>query len=98
MKHLPSFLTYYFKHSMIANITAFLFFFSFHFLFFFLDKWQVKVHVSVKFPAEVDSLYMYIFIRFPGPPQKSLKIARKHIWRPKKEDTVVMCQRPFEKS
>ena len=63
MKHLPSFLTYYFKHSMIANITAFLFFISFHFLF-LLDRWQVKVHVSVKFPAEVDSLWMYIFKRF----------------------------------
>ena len=106
MKHLPSFLTYYFKHSMIANITAFLFFISFHFLF-FLDRWQVKVHVSVKFPAEVDSLWMYIFKRFDADckiyhslahPQKSLKIARKHIWRPKKEDTMVMCQRPFEKS
>ena len=41
------------------------FFFSFHFLF-FLDRWQVKVHVSVKFPAEVDSLSMYIFKRFDG--------------------------------
>ena len=41
--------------------------FSFFFLFifyFFLDRWQVKVHVSVKFPAEVDSLWMYIFKRF----------------------------------
>lgn len=43
----------------------FSFFFSFHFLF-FLDRWQVKVHVSVKFPAEVDSLSMYIFKRFDG--------------------------------
>lgn len=40
-------------------------YFSFHFLF-FLDRWQVKVHVSVKFPAEVDSLSMYIFKRFDG--------------------------------
>ena len=81
-------------------------FYFFSFLF-FLDRWQVKVHVSVKFPAEVDSLWMYIFKRFDADckiyhslahPQKSLKIARKHIWRPKKEDTMVMCQRPFEKS
>ena len=50
MKHLPSFLTYYFKHSMIANITAFLFFFFFFFSFsIFLDRGQVKVHVSVNF-------------------------------------------------
>ena len=31
-------------------------FFFFSFSIFFLDRWQVKVHVSVKFPAEVDSL------------------------------------------
>ena len=93
------------------------FFFSFLFFFyFFLDRWQVKVSISIKFPAEVDSLCMYIFKRFgwwlyilsfPGPPPKSLKIARKQIWRPEKEDAMVisnvlpdkvLSQRPFEKS
>ena len=32
MKHLPSFLKYYVKHSIIANITAFFLFFSFSIL------------------------------------------------------------------
>ena len=36
--------------------SVFVFFFFFSFSIFFLDRWQVKVHVSVKFPAEVDSL------------------------------------------
>ena len=92
---------------MIANITAFLFFFFFSFSIFFLDRWQVKVHVSVKFPAEVDSLWMNIFKRFYADcknyhslahPKKVSRLQKKKIWRPKKEDTMVMCQRPFEKS
>ena len=66
MKHLPSFLTYYFNTQYDCKTSQrFCFFFSFHFLF-FLDRWQVKVDISVKFPAEVDSLCMYILKRFDG--------------------------------
>ena len=45
------------KHHSVFVFFLFIFYF-------FLDMWQAKVHVSVKFP--VDSLCVYIFKRFDG--------------------------------
>lgn len=42
-------------------------------------------------------LTVKIIIPWPTP-KKSQDCKKKKIWRPKKEDTMVMCQRPFEKS